>query len=78
LPRLTKTYWWQMILMRILLAPVLAALGRGAEAATRLDEAERLLVVQRGAGKFPDWHKESDASVSQLGMLADAVGFGKG
>jgi LuxR family transcriptional regulator, maltose regulon positive regulatory protein len=58
LPRLTEGFWWLMIETRILLAPVLAALGRGAEAVTRLDEAAALLAAHPDAGKLPDWHQE--------------------
>jgi LuxR family maltose regulon positive regulatory protein len=59
LPRLTEGFWWLMIETRLLLAPVLAALDRGAEAATRLDEAQALLAAHRDAGKLPDWHNET-------------------
>jgi LuxR family maltose regulon positive regulatory protein len=59
LPRLTEAYWWQMIMTRILLPPVLVALGRAAEAATRLEEAAALLAVHRDSGKLPDWHAEA-------------------
>jgi hypothetical protein len=66
LPRLTDGFWWLMIETRVLLAPVLAELGRGAEAATRLDEAEALLAAHDDAGKLPDWHQETVG----LGLLA--------
>jgi LuxR family maltose regulon positive regulatory protein len=59
LPRLTEAFWWLMIETRILLAPALAALGRGAEAATRLDEAAALLATHPDAGKLPDWHQQT-------------------
>jgi LuxR family transcriptional regulator, maltose regulon positive regulatory protein len=67
LPRLTQAYWWQMIVTRILLAPVLAELGRGAEAATRLEEAEALLAVHADAGKLPDWHEQTARNLRLAG-----------
>ena len=51
LPRLTEAFWWLMIETRILLAPVLAALGRGDEAAACLDEAQALLAAHGDAGR---------------------------
>ena len=60
LPRLTEGFWWLMIETRILLAPVLAALGRGAEAATCLAKAQALLATHSDAGKLPDWHREAE------------------
>jgi LuxR family maltose regulon positive regulatory protein len=59
LPRLTEAFWWLMIETRILLAPVLAALDRTAEALERLDEATTLLIEHPDAGKLPDWHREA-------------------
>ena len=59
LPRLTGAYWWQMIVTRILLAPVLASLGRGTEAERFVEEAETLLAEHDDAGLLPDWHAES-------------------
>jgi LuxR family transcriptional regulator, maltose regulon positive regulatory protein len=63
LPRLTEGFWWLMIETRILLAPALAALGRGAEAATRLEEAQALLAKYPDAGMLPDWHQQTERSV---------------
>jgi LuxR family maltose regulon positive regulatory protein len=59
LPRLTEGFWWLAIETRILLAPPLAALGRTAEAAARLDEAEQLLAAHGDAGRLPAWHQET-------------------
>ena len=59
LPRLTEGFWWLMIETRILLAPALAALGRTAEAAVRLDEAAALLAAHNDAANLPDWHAET-------------------
>jgi LuxR family maltose regulon positive regulatory protein len=59
LPRVTRTSWWLMIEARILLAPALVALGRRAEATTRLDEAEALLQTHPDAGQLPDWYRET-------------------
>jgi LuxR family maltose regulon positive regulatory protein len=56
-----------MIVTRILLAPVLAELGRGAEAATRLEEAEALLAVHADAGKLPDWHEQTARNLRLAG-----------
>ena len=56
-----------MIETRVLLAPVLAELGRGAEAATRLDEAEALLAAHDDAGRLPDWHQETVRSLRLAG-----------
>jgi LuxR family maltose regulon positive regulatory protein len=39
--------------------PALVALGRRAEAATRLEEAETLLSTRPDAGKLPDWYRET-------------------
>ena len=54
LPRVTEVYWWQMIESRILLVPVLVALGRRQEAITRYEEAGALLVVHDDAGRLPE------------------------
>jgi LuxR family maltose regulon positive regulatory protein len=59
LPDLTEGFWWLMIETRILLAPALAALGRAAEAVTRLDEAQALLATHPDAGMLPGWHQET-------------------
>jgi LuxR family maltose regulon positive regulatory protein len=59
LPRVTEAYWWLMIETRILVAPVLAALGRDDEAALRLGEAQRLLAEHNDAGKLPARHTET-------------------
>jgi LuxR family maltose regulon positive regulatory protein len=67
LPRLTEAFWWLMVETRILLAPVLAALGRTAEAATRLEEAAALLAAHPDAGKLPDWHRETERKLRLAG-----------
>jgi ATP/maltotriose-dependent transcriptional regulator MalT len=71
LPRLTGGFWWLMIETRILLAPELAALGRGAEAATRLEEAQALLATHPDAGKLPDWHQQTVRSLRLAGRRRD-------
>jgi LuxR family maltose regulon positive regulatory protein len=59
LPRLTGGFWWLMIQTRVLLAPVLLALGRHGEAVERLYVAEALLRGHPDAGKLPEWHAEA-------------------
>jgi LuxR family maltose regulon positive regulatory protein len=59
LPRLTPAYWWQMIVTRILVAPVLANLGRTSDAEGFLKEADQLLAQHPDAGTLPDWYDEA-------------------
>jgi hypothetical protein len=63
LPRVTEVYWWLMSETRIILAPVLAAIGRDAEATRRLDEALDLLAKHPDARKLQTWHAEAVQSV---------------
>jgi len=71
LPRLSEAYWWQMIVTRILLAPVLVALDRQDEARTRLEEAQALLGVHSDAGELPDWQAKT---MRMLGFSRGNVG----
>jgi LuxR family maltose regulon positive regulatory protein len=67
LPRLTEGFWWLMVETRILLAPVLVALGRRDEAVARLSEAEALLAEHPDAGRLPDWHAETVRDLADPG-----------
>jgi ATP/maltotriose-dependent transcriptional regulator MalT len=58
-PQLTESFWWLMIETRILLAPVLAELGREGEAITRLKEAEALLFAHEDAAQLPLWYDDA-------------------
>jgi hypothetical protein len=58
LPRPTGAFWWLMTETRILLAPALVTLGRGADAATRLDEAAATLAEHPDSGRLVDGHHE--------------------
>ena len=70
LPRLTEGFWWLMIETRILLAPVLLALGHEDEAAARLDEAGELLAEHPDAGTLPEWHQEIVRNMRATGRRA--------
>jgi LuxR family maltose regulon positive regulatory protein len=59
LPRLTEAFWWLMIETRILLAPVLAALGHREDALSRLKEVEVLLAAHPDAGQLATWYEEA-------------------
>jgi LuxR family maltose regulon positive regulatory protein len=71
LPRVTKAAWWQMVDARILLAPVLAALGRRDEAATQLAEAAVALAADRDAGMLHKWHDDAVRKLRLAHRLPD-------
>ena len=59
LARLTAAFWWLIIKTRVLLTPVVDALGRRWEALKRMDDVTVLLAAQEDAVKSPSWFAEA-------------------
>ena len=63
LARLTAAFWWLIIETRVLLTPVVNALGRRWEALKRMDDATVILAAQEDADKLPSWFAEAARNV---------------
>src|SRR5690606_33742525 len=63
LAQLTDTYWWQLSLTRIQLAPALAALGRRADAVRYLADSAELLAGHPDAGMLPEWTEQARRAI---------------
>jgi LuxR family maltose regulon positive regulatory protein len=59
LPKATETAWWLKAHAALLIAPVLASLGRDEEAMARLDGAAEILARHPDAGRLHDWYRET-------------------